>query len=240
MALGLQHRTHNERLRELGLHILVKKMQQQPRTMVKSSYKDEELNSSHWRQTVQKRHNAHKLQVGEVQTEHEKKTTPFSLGRFCNTGEGRPVWSETSVLEAFRAWLDKVTADELLCLQWPQFELETAPADLQRSLLTNTPKTLFKELYFGSSIQIAYEVFPAEKLLSAQAFSVVLTLKIYQSYKPVPTKAAVSLARTVQLTNYPNTTLVRLSQLCQGQSPTMHPTENLGNLKNCCCPSMLL
>lgn len=55
MALGLQHRTHNERLRELGLHILVKKMQQQPITMVKNSYKDEELNSSHWRQIVKKK-----------------------------------------------------------------------------------------------------------------------------------------------------------------------------------------
>lgn len=55
MALGLQHSTHNERLRELGLHILVKKMQQQPITMVKNCYKDEELNSSHWRQIVKKK-----------------------------------------------------------------------------------------------------------------------------------------------------------------------------------------
>jgi len=176
MALGLQHMTHNGRLRELGSCTLVKRMLRVNATAA-YNYGEEQLQRWGTEHFSLEADNTKKIQQSQA------------------VGWGGSNWT----LEK------KISLGPNLSCRLHQL---TSSGPFRPTRLR-----LFKELYFGRSIQIAYEVFPAEKLLSAQAFSVVLTLKIYQSYKPVPTKAAVSLAQTVQLTNYPNTTLVRLSQL---------------------------
>lgn len=60
------------------------------------------------------------------------------------------------------------------CSHLPLLSPDPAAPGVLCPVLVPTCLRLYKELQFGSSIRIAYEVFPAQKS-SAEAFSVVLT-----------------------------------------------------------------